>query len=122
MPATLTALQPVNVSVCRTLPEPVRPAPVRLVNARSCPACGEARCADPAECLRFLTVRPWGDCDWCAGTGWAGDESPAIFCEGCGGSGLEEYGPGTSPCLSANVAARLAAHIDRLRAMAGVTA
>ncbi|MFI8190426.1 hypothetical protein ACIF8T_16715 [Streptomyces sp. NPDC085946] len=53
------------------------------------------RCVDPAECLYFLTSRPWGDCINCDGTGWAGEETPlGIFCDYCVGSGLNEYAPG----------------------------
>ncbi|MFE0729928.1 hypothetical protein ACFW2X_17085 [Streptomyces antibioticus] len=87
---------------------------------RTCPVCGDARCSDPAECLYFLTSRPWADCGICAGSGFAGDFSPLdVFCPICGGSGLAEYTPGeiTSDEISDNAKERHAAQIARLSAL-----
>lgn len=36
---------------------------VRLAARRACPVCTESVCVKPAECLYFLTSRPWADCD-----------------------------------------------------------
>ncbi|MFF8916889.1 hypothetical protein ACF08M_27110 [Streptomyces sp. NPDC015032] len=121
MPATLVTSQPVNVSVVLTIPEPVRPAPARMVNARSCPACCETRCPDPAECLHFLTANPWDDCDSCAGRGWAGEESRSVYFEDCGGSGLMEYTAASigTKGVSDQARARHAAHIERLTSLVG---
>ncbi|MEU4098545.1 hypothetical protein [Streptomyces sp. NPDC026673] len=92
---------------------------VRSGSGRGCPACGETRCAVPADCLYWLTSRPWGPCADCEGTGWAGELSPCIFCETCVGSGLEEYTPASLPAqgLSDRTQARFIAHIERLRAL-----
>ncbi|MFF8911942.1 hypothetical protein ACF08M_01085 [Streptomyces sp. NPDC015032] len=119
MPATLVASQPVNASVVLSVPEPVQPAPARVVNVRSCPACCETRCPDPAECLHFLTANPWGDCDSCAGRGWAGEESRAVYCEDCGGSGLMEYTAASigSDGASGRAKVRHAAHVERLTSL-----
>lgn len=100
------------------LPLAARPEPLRLVcSGRGCPACGGSYCFAPAECLRLLLSRPWGDCDWCEGSGWADDDCLSIFCEGCGGSGLEERDPAAPGVLSERATARLSAHLDRLRAL-----
>lgn len=75
---------------------PSSPLRVHVSRQRACPACGSTRCADPAQCLYFLTSRPWGDCVKCGGSGFAGEDSPLeIFCGYCLGSGLDEYMPGT---------------------------
>lgn len=118
MPATLVASQSVNVSVFLSVPEPVGPVPARVVNVRSCPACCETQCTNPAECLHFLTANPWADCDSCAGSGWAGEESPSLYCGDCGGSGLMEYTAASIGIegASARARARHAAHIERLHA------
>ncbi|WNI18275.1 hypothetical protein [Actinacidiphila sp. ITFR-21] len=115
---------PVSVVLAPVVALPAtRLEPVRLVmSGRGCPACGGSYCFAPAECLSDLMSRAWGDCDWCEGFGWAGDDSLSVFCEGCGGSGLEEHDPGSLPRLGAAASARLAAHIDRLRALVGVAA
>ncbi|PJN02334.1 hypothetical protein CG740_14895 [Streptomyces sp. CB01201] len=65
---------------------------------------------------------PWGDCDFCAGSGWGGEDTPSIFCEWCAGSGLQEFTLGDTPPLCTRAAERLAAHIDRLRALTAVAA
>lgn len=93
-------------------------AVVRRIAGRGCPACEETRCAEPADCLWFLTSRPWGACPDCAGTGWAGEEDPCnLFCPWCAGSGLVEYAPdaelGPDEVTDASVA-RHAAYIERL--------
>ncbi|MER6222518.1 hypothetical protein ABT189_18485 [Streptomyces sp900105755] len=88
---------------------------------RGCPACGNGRCVDPAECLFFLTSRPWGDCTWCAGSGWACESAPlynplAVFCEGCNGSGLSEHTADSIDLgeITDNAKARHAAYVARL--------
>ncbi|CAL9500780.1 hypothetical protein SUDANB105_03412 [Streptomyces sp. enrichment culture] len=96
---------------------PASPLTVQISLQRACPACLGVRCADPAECLYFLTSRPWGDCIKCDGTGWAGEDSLLeIFCGYCDGSGLNEYTPGTiTPDeISDRAKERLAAYIARL--------
>ncbi|WP_316775119.1 hypothetical protein [Streptomyces sasae] len=71
------------------MPASVQTARISL--QRACPACGHSRCADPVECLLSLTSCLWGDCDDCAGSGFAGDLDPlAIFCRVCSGSGRVE--------------------------------
>ncbi|MEU3228146.1 hypothetical protein ABZ695_33985 [Streptomyces sp. NPDC006976] len=119
MPASLIASQSVNVSVLLSVPEPVHPAVARVLRVRSCPACCEAQCPDPAECLHFLTANPWDDCDSCTGSGWAGEESPSLFCVDCGGSGLMEYTAASldTEDISDRAKARHAAHIERLTAL-----
>ncbi|MFJ2230456.1 hypothetical protein [Streptomyces halstedii] len=119
MPATFIASQSVNVSVRLSVPESVRPAVARVVRVRSCPACCETHCPDPAECLHFLTANPWGDCDSCTGSGWAGEASPSLFCVDCGGSGLMEYTVASlgTEGTSDRAKARHAAHIERLTAL-----
>ncbi|WP_406152691.1 hypothetical protein OH797_19375 [Streptomyces anulatus] len=91
----------------------------RSVLGRACPACAETRCADPAECLYFLTSRPWADCSECAGSGWAGeDDCLSVFCWVCNGAGLEEHTARSivHATVSARPHARLLAHIERLTA------
>ncbi|MCX4603993.1 hypothetical protein OG402_26355 [Streptomyces anulatus] len=91
----------------------------RSVLGRACPACAETRCADPAECLHFLTSRPWADCSECAGSGWAGeDDCLSVFCWVCNGAGLEEHTARSivHATVSARPHARLLAHIERLTA------
>ncbi|MFJ7415059.1 hypothetical protein ACIQWZ_30305 [Streptomyces sp. NPDC098077] len=91
----------------------------RSVLGRACPACAETRCADPAECLYFLTSRPWADCSECAGSGWAGeDDCLSMFCWACNGSGLVEHTARSivHATVSARPHARLIAHIERLTA------
>lgn len=119
MPATPVASRSVNVSVLLTVPEPVQAAPARVVNLRSCPACCETRCTDPAECLHFLAANPWDDCNSCAGSGWAGEESPSLYCEDCGGSGLMEYTAASlgTEGTSDRAKARHTAHIERLTSL-----
>lgn len=105
------------------------PASVLTVHvqlARGCPACGDARCANPAECLFFLTSRPWADCEWCDGSGWASESAPAynplaIFCAGCNGSGLDEYSTDSidSDEISEGAKQRHAAHVARLAELVG---
>ncbi|MER5909328.1 hypothetical protein ABT124_02205 [Streptomyces sp. NPDC001982] len=80
----------------------------------------ETRCADPAECLYFLTSRPWADCTICEGSGYAGEYSVLdVFCPICGGSGLNEYGPGeiTPDEISDRAKKQHAAHVARLTAL-----
>lgn len=89
----------------------------RSVLGRACPVCEETRCVDPAECLYFLTSRPWADCSECAGSGWAGeDDHLSVFCWVCNGSGLEEHTARSvvHATVSARARARLIAHIERL--------
>ncbi|MFE6973613.1 hypothetical protein [Streptomyces sp. NPDC057682] len=119
MPASPIASQSVNVSVSLSVPEPVGPAVARVLRVRSCPACCETQCLDPAECLHFLSKNAWDDCDSCTGTGWAGQESPSLFCVDCGGSGLMEYTAASlkSEDISVRGKARHAAHIERLSAL-----
>lgn len=92
---------------------------VRVSLRRGCPACGGAKCANPAECLFFLTSRPWADCSWCAGSGWASEDEPlSVFCGGCAGSGLDEHTTATIEPeeISDNARARHAAYVTALRA------
>jgi hypothetical protein len=100
---------------------PVSPAFVRSVPGRCCPVCTERHCADPAECLWFLTSRPWADCSICDGLGCLGDGSdPALtFCEYCMGSGLNEYTVASVARIKVSEGAkqRHAAHIARLTAL-----
>jgi hypothetical protein len=98
---------------------PASPVTVCARRGRGCPACGETRCADPVQCLHFLTSSKWGKCTECAGSGWATDSAASLFCEWCAGSGLIEYGDegfvpteDTTPRLTE----RLAARIEDLRA------
>ncbi|MEU5219555.1 hypothetical protein AB0G79_25605 [Streptomyces sp. NPDC020807] len=65
----------------------------RSVSGRACPACLEGQCSNPAECLYFLTSRPWADCSACEGSGRSdeGADPAMVFCEYCGGSGLNEH-------------------------------
>jgi hypothetical protein len=105
------------------------PLTVHVTLQRRCPACAEVRCADPAECLFLLTSRPWDECGWCAGSGWASESAPlynplSVFCAGCYGSGLEEHSAGSvAPGeISDNAKARLAAYVDALRARLEVSA
>ncbi|MFF2203772.1 hypothetical protein [Streptomyces sp. NPDC058145] len=103
---------------------PSSPIRVHLSLQRACPACLEVRCADPAECLYFLTSRPWGDCTACDGTGWAGEEAPLeIFCGWCDGSGLNEYSPGgiTSAQISDRAKKRHAEYVAHLTALVSTT-
>ncbi|QPP07032.1 hypothetical protein G4Z16_12230 [Streptomyces bathyalis] len=98
---------------------PATSAPVVMHAQRGCPACGESRCADPAECLYFLTSRPWGDCERCEGSGWA-DELTAmafgIFCVFCSGSGLTEHSYASALGeISENARVRLEGYTDHLR-------
>jgi hypothetical protein len=89
----------------------------RVSLQRACPACLEIRCSEPAECLYFLTSRPWGDCVKCDGSGFAGEDSPLeIFCGFCDGSGLNEYSAGqiTPDEISDRAKERHAAYIARL--------
>ncbi|MFG3234673.1 hypothetical protein ACGFZG_23300 [Streptomyces antibioticus] len=85
---------------------------------RACPACGDARCFAPAECLFFLTSRPWGDCVKCDGSGWAGDDCDPleIFCGYCGGSGLTERARDRASAseISESATEKHAAHVARL--------
>ncbi|MFJ9726143.1 hypothetical protein ACIRP3_25640 [Streptomyces sp. NPDC101209] len=93
---------------------------VRIAHQRACPACGDARCSDPAECLYLLTSRPWGDCFKCGGSGYAGEDSPLeIFCRYCLGSGLDEYAPGaiTPDQISEGAKTRHAAFVAYLAAL-----
>ncbi|MFG2850230.1 hypothetical protein ACGFZ9_06100 [Streptomyces mirabilis] len=86
------------------------------VSRRGCPACGDSYCFNPAECLGFLTDRPWADCVECDGSGWAGDDSFAIFCENCAGSGLSEHTADTAQDeISDNAKTRLAVYVGALR-------
>ncbi|MER6638399.1 MULTISPECIES: hypothetical protein [Streptomyces] len=94
----------------------------RSALGRACPACLESRCAEPGECLYFLTSRPWADCSECAGSGWAGeDDCLSIFCWVCEGSGLNEFDPGqiTASEISDRAKDRHSAHIGRLSALVG---
>ena len=97
---------------------PSSPRTVHVSTQRACPACGATRCSDPAQCLYFLTSRPWADCIKCAGSGWAGDDCDPlqIFCGCCDGSGLNEFGVGqVSPDeISDGAKERLAAYVARL--------
>lgn len=99
---------------------PASPLVVTVTRLRACPACMDARCADPAECLYLLTSRPWADCVQCDGSGWAGDDVDPmqIFCGYCEGSGLNEYGVGqiTPDQISDRAKERLAAYVAALRA------
>ncbi len=92
----------------------------RSVSGRACPACLEGRCSDPAGCLYFLTSRPWADCSVCEGSGWAGEDAdPAmVFCEYCGGSGLNEYATRSVGLIEVSEGAkqRHASHVARLTA------
>ncbi|MGW4343792.1 hypothetical protein ACWEL8_01640 [Streptomyces sp. NPDC004690] len=97
---------------------PASPLRVRVSLQRACPACGVTDCADPAECLHFLVSRPWGDCDRCAGSGWAGDSDPTgVFCGYCAGSGLTEYTPASVHLAQSSESARQrhAAYVAALR-------
>ncbi|MFF8709973.1 hypothetical protein ACF07T_00820 [Streptomyces sp. NPDC015184] len=116
MPASLIASQSVNVSVRLSIPEPVRSTVARVVRVRSCPACCETQCPDPAECLHFLTTHPWDDCDSCTGNGWVGAGSHGLYCVDCGGSGLMEYTAASlgTEDISDRAKHRHAAHIERL--------
>ncbi|MFJ5267607.1 hypothetical protein [Streptomyces sp. NPDC088358] len=100
---------------------PASPLTVQIPLQRGCPACMGSRCTDPAECLFFLTSRPWADCNKCEGSGWAGDDCDPleIFCGYCDGSGLNEYAPGqiTEDEISDGAKQRLAAHVARLTAL-----
>ncbi|MEU6916791.1 hypothetical protein [Streptomyces olindensis] len=92
----------------------------RVSLRRACPACGSAQCADPADCLYFLTSRPWGDCIKCDGSGWAGEDRPfEVFCPFCLGSGLDEYVPGTVEPdeISEGARERHAAYVAHLTAL-----
>ncbi|MFF8710269.1 hypothetical protein ACF07T_02340 [Streptomyces sp. NPDC015184] len=89
----------------------------RSVSGRACPVCAESRCADPAECLGYLTSRPWADCSECAGSGWAGeDDCLSLFCRACGGSGMEEHTARSvvHATVNARTRARLHAYTERL--------
>lgn len=97
---------------------------VRVMVQRGCPACMAVRCADPAECLYFLTSRPWADCVKCDGSGWASEDMPGqVFCGYCDGSGLNEYTPGsiTPEEISDRAKERHAAYVAALRARIAVT-
>jgi len=99
---------------------PASPLTVQISLQRACPACMGVRCVDPAECLYFLTSRPWADCFKCDGSGWAGECDPlAIFCGFCDGSGLNEFAPGqiTDDEISDGAKERLAAYVARLTAL-----
>lgn len=100
---------------------PASPLTVQISLQRGCPACMGVRCADPAECLYFLTSRPWADCIMCDGSGWAGEDCDPleIFCGFCDGSGLNEFGPGTitDDEISEGAKERLAAYVSRLTAL-----
>lgn len=92
--------------------------------SRGCPACGEARCVDPADCLHFMTSRPWGDCTRCEGSGWASDSGPvcnpmSVFCECCAGSGLTEHSDESisQDDISEGTFERHSAHVARLTAL-----
>jgi hypothetical protein len=94
---------------------------LHVMAQRRCLACGDVMCADPAACLYIMTSRPWGDCDWCDGSGWASVSASianptAIFCAGCYGWGLEEYAPGTLAPeeISDNARKRLTRYVDHL--------
>ncbi|WP_405620046.1 hypothetical protein [Streptomyces sp. NBC_01508] len=111
MPASvvLALVAPVSVPL---------PGPVRLVRSgRGCPACLDSYCFNPAECLHFLMVNVWADCDQCDGSGWSEEGSLSLFCEGCAGSGLVEYWPYSLPAggVSDRAKARHAGHVVRLR-------
>ncbi len=100
------------------MPASARTAHVSL--DRGCPACGHRRCPDPAECLNVLTSSLWGDCNICAGSGFAGDYSPLdVFCPVCTGSGLIEYVPGevTPDEITEDAKDRYAAVVARLVAL-----
>ncbi|MFH7599931.1 hypothetical protein WDV06_33260 [Streptomyces racemochromogenes] len=91
----------------------------RSVSGGACPACLEGLCADPAECLYFLTSRPWADCSACEGSGWAAEDAdPLVFCECCGGSGLNEHTVRSVASIDVSEGAkqRHAAHVARLTA------
>ncbi|TRV82104.1 hypothetical protein FKN01_02220 [Streptomyces sp. 130] len=94
---------------------------VQISLQRGCPACEGFPCADPAECLYFLTSRPWADCVKCEGSGWAGEEcgSLQVFCSFCNGSGLNEFTPGeiTDDEISKGAKERHAAYVAKLSAM-----
>ncbi|MFF3876472.1 hypothetical protein [Streptomyces sp. NPDC001978] len=99
---------------------PSSPLRVHVSLRRACPACGDARCLDPAQCLYFLTSRPWGDCVKCEGSGFASEDSPLeIFCGYCLGSGLDEYMPGTITAdqISKGAKKRHAAFVVHLTAL-----
>ncbi|MCQ8830270.1 hypothetical protein [Streptomyces malaysiensis] len=88
---------------------------------RGCPVCTETQCADPAECLYFLTSRPWADCNTCAGSGWGSEATPvhdpmSIFCLDCSGSGLMEHNPRSifPDEISDNARTRLTGYVDHL--------
>ncbi|WP_251051825.1 MULTISPECIES: hypothetical protein [unclassified Streptomyces] len=92
----------------------------RSVLGRACPACAELRCADPAECLHFLTAHPWADCSECAGSGWAGeDDCLSVFCWACNGSGLVEHSARSivQATVSPRARVRHQAHVERLTAL-----
>ncbi|GGT62499.1 hypothetical protein ACWDMR_19450 [Streptomyces althioticus] len=94
----------------------------RVSLQRPCPACLEVRCTDPAECLYFLTSRPWADCIKCDGTGWGPENSSSgLFCVYCDGSGLNEYAPGsiTPDEISDRAKERHAAYVARLTVIVG---
>ncbi|WP_159039690.1 hypothetical protein [Streptomyces sp. TP-A0356] len=99
---------------------PASPLTVQISLQRGCPACMGVRCADPAECLYFLTSRPWADCVKCDGSGFAGESEPlAVFCGYCDGSGLNEYTPGgiTPDQISDRAKERHAEYVARLTAL-----
>ncbi|MGC0383257.1 hypothetical protein [Streptomyces sp. SAI-129] len=92
----------------------------RVTLHRGCPACMGVRCTDPADCLYFLTSRPWADCIKCDGSGWASEVSASeVFCGYCDGSGLNEYNPGEIALeeISDRAKERLAGHVARLTAL-----
>jgi hypothetical protein len=97
----------------------------RSVLGGACPACLEGRCADPAECLYFLTSHPWADCSACEGSGWAGEDADRalVFCEYCGGSGLNEHTVRSVALIEVSEGARQrhAAHVARLTARVPVS-
>ncbi|MER6713270.1 hypothetical protein ABZZ16_07860 [Streptomyces sp. NPDC006386] len=98
---------------------PASPLVVRVSLQRACPACMDVRCADPAECLYFLTSRPWADCIKCDGSGFASESEPlAVFCGYCDGSGLNEFTPGeiTPDQISEGAKERHAAYVAQLTA------
>ncbi|MFF4482224.1 hypothetical protein ACFY1A_35210 [Streptomyces sp. NPDC001520] len=98
------------------LPEQATEIRVQMRPVRGCPACWETHCADPAQCLYWLTSRPWGPCDNCDGTGWGNESTMGAFCDGCCGSGLIEYAQGSLLSgISRELTDRLTAHVDHLR-------
>ncbi|QIP72881.1 hypothetical protein [Streptomyces sp. VN1] len=97
----------------------------RVTLHRGCPACSGVRCADPADCLYFLTSRPWADCVKCDGSGWASEISASeVFCVYCDGSGLNEYTPGeiTPEEISDRAKERHAAYVARLTSLVAASA